>query len=243
MLRRRIGSIVPEPLHPRTLAYKRILNHAAGKVVAGPFKGMTHLTAPDDFIEPAMLMGTYEKELQPAIEAWLADPGDLFIDVGAAQGYYSVGIARRVPAARHIAFEMHDERIEQLKRTALANGVEVELWGACTRERLVEALNCGARPHVIMDVEGYEQELLCGETLPALRKARLIIETHDYYVPGITAELTRLLGPTHDIDCVDLSERTAADLPFRFSDRWSVKHLNEGRIDDKQSWLMATPKS
>jgi hypothetical protein len=242
MLMHKISGLVPDSIHPRTLAYKRILSRAAGKVVAGPFKGMTYITSPDDFVEAAMLMGTYEKELHPTIEAWLANPGDVFIDVGAAQGYYSVGIARRALKARHIAFEMHQERIDQLERTAAANGVKVEPWGACDRKRLVEALNSGTSPHVIMDVEGYEDELLRDEVLPALVNTHLIIETHDCYVPGITQELIRRLEPTHTLESVELGERTAADLPFRFSDRWSVKHLNEGRVDDQQTWLIATPK-
>ena len=235
-----VSRMLPDRIHPRTLAHKRVLTRSGGKVIAGPFRGMTYVTSADDFVEGAMLMGTYEKELHPVIEAWLSAPGDVFIDVGAAQGYYSVGMARRAPHARHIGFEMDQERIRQLERTAAANSVKVELWGQCEPPRLVDALNAGKSPCLIMDVEGYEDVLLRGEVLEALKGTRMVIETHDYFVPGITEDVRRRLEPTHSVQLVEMGKRTAADLPFRFADRWTLEQVDEGR--DGQTWLVANPR-
>jgi hypothetical protein len=224
------------------LARARIIRRSRGKVIAGPFAGQVYVTSPDDFIEPAMLMGSYEKELHPAIELLFTQPPKLFVHVGASQGYYAVGFARRARHARHIAFEFYAPRLVQLKRTAAANSVTLEYWGECSPPRLQEALSASDDVFVLVDVEGYEQELLDPVAVPLLKHARMIVETHDHVVPNITNELVRRFDASHVIDIVTLGPRTAADLPFLICDPWTVGQLDEGR-GALQKWLLLTPKS
>ena len=60
------------------------------------------------------LLGVYERELNPYIEQACALNFPLIVDVGAAEGYYAVGMALRNPSARVIAFEMDARAREAL---------------------------------------------------------------------------------------------------------------------------------
>lgn len=240
-LKEAVKKALPPGLRPQELARQRILRYAQGKVVAGPFAGQIYTTSPDDFIEPAMFLGLYEREIYPFIEKVLASPPATFIDIGAAQGYYSVGFARRVPQARHVAFEMHAPRVEQLKRTAKANGVSVELYGECTTDQLQNVLQPAGDAFILIDVEGAENFLLDPVKVPLLKNARIIIETHDHLVPGTTAEMRKRFGATHDIETVESEPRTRGELPFLICDRWTLGQADEGR-GVTQIWLVLTPR-
>ena len=76
-------------------------------VLSGPFKGMRYpLRSSGQGGLLPKLLGTYERELSPAIERLISDRPTLVVNVGAAEGYYAVGLALRAPQAQVIAFEM-----------------------------------------------------------------------------------------------------------------------------------------
>ena len=52
-----------------------------------------------------MLLGTWELELTEIWERILANDYSLMVDVGAAEGYYAVGMNLRKPNAEVIAYE------------------------------------------------------------------------------------------------------------------------------------------
>jgi len=236
-----IKAILPNSLHPHNLARARIIRRSRGKVIAGPFADQIYITCDEDFIEPSMLMGVYENELHPAIEEVLKKPPALFVNVGASQGYYAVGFARRAPQSRHVAFEIYEPRILQLNRTMAANSVAVELLGQCTPESLQGILKDSDDAFILVDVEGYEKELLDPVRVPGLRKTKMIVETHDHIVDGVTDELTRRFESSHRIKVVGLGRHTADDLPFLICDRWTIGQLNEGR-PESQKWLIMDPQ-
>jgi hypothetical protein len=235
--------ILPNWLHPRQIARRRVLNYARGRVSCGPFKGQIYLSDPRDFVDPTILMGTYEQELHETIGKILLNPPDLFVDVGSAQGYYSIGFARLAPETRNIAFEISENAIAQLNRSAVANNVsgKIELRGACSPTALADALEGATRPLVLVDVDGYEDALLQPTAIPQLARASLIVETHDIAVPGITDELCRRFHSTHSIECIGSQPRTSADVPFWIKDRWIVQQLHEGR-GGQQFWLIMEPR-
>ena len=73
---------------------------AGGRVFSGPFKGMQFI---DESFENAFIpkiLGIYERELHPAVEAAIALTPRLVVDIGTAEGYYAVGIARRLPTRK-----------------------------------------------------------------------------------------------------------------------------------------------
>src|SRR5207248_9814438 len=88
------------------------------------------------------LMGTYELELHPIIEQLCKQQFNRIIDVGAAEGYYAVGMAIRSPASEVIAFETTAEGQALIAELAELNEVKarVEVRGHCGLESLRNAL-------------------------------------------------------------------------------------------------------
>src|SRR2546423_12652663 len=89
-------------------------------VRAGPFAGLRY---PDNLIQIPKLLGTYELELHPAVERLIASRPTTVVNVGAAEGYYAVGLARRLPDARILAFDIDERSQEHCRRLAALNGV------------------------------------------------------------------------------------------------------------------------
>src|SRR5262249_46123396 len=77
---------------------------ARGGVVAGPFAGTKLLLSPVSArLLPSYLLGTAELELHGAIEELVERSYRTVLNLGAADGYYAVGLARRLPSARVVA--------------------------------------------------------------------------------------------------------------------------------------------
>ena len=80
----------------------------------GPFRGMRYEA--NRVAATQKLIGTYERELHPWFERVLAQRPTRFVDIGAADGYYAIGIARAgVPV---VAFEMSRIARRQLRELA-----------------------------------------------------------------------------------------------------------------------------
>jgi hypothetical protein len=68
------------------------------------------------------LLGVYERELHDAVEAAVRAEPELIVNVGADDGYYAVGLARRCPSATVHAFEADAGERALLERLAAATG-------------------------------------------------------------------------------------------------------------------------
>ncbi len=130
----------------------------------------------------ARVLGTYECELWPQVEELCRRSHDGMVTVGAAEGYYTVGLARRKPGVPIWAFEADEAIRAALEVNLKLNGVEgqVRVAGRCELAELVAALDGLQNPLVIVDIEGGERELLDPEKSPALRKADILVEVHDF---------------------------------------------------------------
>jgi len=217
-----VRRIVPERFRPIGYFTHLVRQRTAGRVRLGPFAGMHYVDASVGSAYLPKLLGTYERELAYLIEQACANRPGLIVDLGAAEGYYAVGLARRNPQARVIAFEQDIAGREALRKMARLNGVadQVEIHGRCEAADLQLCLNSwSARlpnhvPFVICDVEGDERLLLDLATVPSLETANVLVETHDFIRPGITEELRSRFGPTHTIECIWQSARSRREFPF-----------------------------
>jgi hypothetical protein len=174
------------------------------KVRHGPFSGMQYpaVASVGSQLFPKLL-GSYERELAPTIERMCRTPYDDIIDVGCAEGYYAVGLARRIPGARVRAYDTDARGRELCERMAEANDVasRVTVGGWCSPETLA-ALPSGSRVLIVCDCEGYEAELFPEHLIPRLSRAELLIETHDFIDPTISLRLRERFAPTHDIEVI-----------------------------------------
>lgn len=185
------------------------------RVLSGPFSGMRHLPSPTPGNFLPKLLGVYELELAPIIERLLAMDFDVAVNIGGAEGYYSVGLAWRKPGLRVISFELKKPIRHLMVRLAALNGVSdrIEARGACDPAALKAALEATRNPLVICDCEGYEDVLLRPDEIPALARASILVETHDPFSPGVSSRLRERFEPTHSIEMARGRPRTLADLP------------------------------
>lgn len=92
------------------------LEATGGFVASGPFAGMKFTVGNSEGCFLPKLLGCYELELHQHIMALRKQRQyDVIVDVGAAEGYYAVGLARLFPEARVLAHDT-DEKSKPLLR-------------------------------------------------------------------------------------------------------------------------------
>jgi hypothetical protein len=185
------------------------------EVKRGPFEGMRYLAGVErtstDLI--TKLAGIYERELHPAFSRWIEQRPSLVLNVGCAEGYYAVGLARALPDSTVVAYDISADARAQCSEMARINDVSerVRIEGECTPALLAGV----SEPDVALlcDCEGYEKVLLDPELAPTLRDWRIIVELHDFVDPTITDTITARFAATHEIDVIRSLPHASAVLP------------------------------
>jgi hypothetical protein len=216
-------------------------------VSAGPFHGMKYL---DDVGRSltTKLLGSYEAELHGALEDLIARGFDVVINVGCAEGYYAVGLALALPSAKVHAFDTNPVAQEFCRRLAALNGVadRVVVGGHCTVETLAALPLDGAL--VVVDVEGYEVDLLDPGRAPGLRRSTVVVEFHDHFRPGASKMVMERFAPTHAIQVIRQSARDPRDYPAlgSLTPKERALALDEFRTFEGkrlvQDWAVMRPK-
>lgn len=181
-------------------------------ITAGPFRDMIYDVAASEGGRVPRLLGVYEKTLRPVIEQIIADAPPLIIDVGCAEGYYAIGLARRLPDS--IIWARDTDQAAQEKTSALAAsnhvGARVKVGGKLTH---ADFDICRAQETtVICDIEGGEDSLLDPDRAKGLRRANILVEVHENMIPGLTQRLHDRFSQTHRITEYGRSF-DSADLP------------------------------
>ncbi len=220
----------------------------ARKVIAGPFKGMSYgnLEAHCSVLAPKLL-GVYELELTPFFEEAISRDHRTIVDVGAAEGYYAIGLAMKSPGASVIAFEQEPDARRELAKLAALNGVagRIDVRERCEPEHLMALDPQGGL--LIMDCEGYEEILLTRTVIEHLRLWDFIIEVHDGIRPDATKTLESRFRSTHSSRRVeiinDLNRADHVTLPVLSNLTRGQKNrlLSEGRQHVTVRWLICEP--
>ena len=232
-------------LDPGLWVARRVADELGLTVRSGPFEGLRYVEravgAPHlaDCL-PAKLLGSYEQELHHAIESLLQAGNSTIVNVGAAEGYYAVGLALRAPEARVHAFEVNDGRRELCEEIARANGVaaQIETGGACDAEWLA-ALEGDCL--LVMDCEGCEVGLLGPEPAAGLSGCALIVELHDF-IDSRSASVADAFRPTHHVELVEAEPRHCGEFPELEFLGWKNRELAVSEVRSHPTrWLVATP--
>jgi hypothetical protein len=247
-LHRAVKALVPARFHPSAVLTRLVVRRTGQAVAAGPFLGMKCVAPHGGSVYYPKLLGIYERELHPAIQAINDLLPDRIVNVGAAEGYYAVGLALRNPGAAVVAFEQTPEGRALTAEMAALNGVteRVRILGRCEPVDLIPELAPARRAVVVCDVEGYEAALLDPATIPALMTAWILVELHEFVVAGIGEMIRSRFAATHCITEIKQTDRMRADYPYmpwytRLLPRaYATYPVNEFR-PTRMSWFWLEP--
>jgi hypothetical protein len=214
-------------------------------VYTGPFAGMQlhdlQTWGGGQDVGP-QLLGIYEQELHATLLGFVARRPTTVVNVGCAEGYYAVGLARMLPDSRVYAFDIDPRAQDVCRANAILNGVahRVEVEGACSSARLGEIAARDADILAVVDCEGHEKLLMTDEnTIAALMHANVVIETHGFIDRDILPALTRAFTSSHRLSVIYPGARNPHAFPFldQYSDADKWLLVCENR-PERQSWLI-----
>lgn len=213
----------------------------------GPFKGTRILPkaawADGDVV--GKLLGLYECELFDAVEEVIAAKPDLVINVGAADGFYGIGLGRRIgPECQIVLIDVVKESVDISRENARLNGInKIQFSTESSTESLGRYLEKYSRPFIFMDCEGFEEDLLVLDKIPELSKTSMIVESHDVWRPGLTEKLTERFKDTHMIKVISQGAKNPyMDITHDLCDYDKILLCCEGR-PMTSTWLYMVPKN
>jgi SAM-dependent methyltransferase len=214
----------------------------------GPFAGLRYVEgkACGSALYPKLL-GTYESELHPFFRNVEASNYQLVVDIGCAEGYYLVGLGRLLPSVPLIGIDIDPAALDLVKKMAALNDIKKERL-TLRRRFSVEDLApfLPARSLVICDCEGFEEAIFTSSNINIWRESDLLIECHDFLIPGITENLTGHLSYTHTCKVIETAEpevkvgQATNDLFCSARPEHQLSLVSECR-PRKMSWILASP--
>ncbi|MEO6300043.1 MAG: hypothetical protein ABIV25_14370 [Paracoccaceae bacterium] len=181
------------------LVANTIIAQSGTVILSGPFRGMEYGVAASEGSRAARLLGCYEASLAPIIEEIIRRAYPVVVDIGCAEGYYAVGLARRMPTSRILARDENPKAQVLCTELAARNGVadRVEVGGRMSHADF--AICTVQRTLVLCDIEGAEAELMDPVAAPGLIAADILVEAHDVMRPGLADIIASRFATTHDI--------------------------------------------
>jgi hypothetical protein len=220
-------------------------------VCSGPFQGMHYIPGSVGSSLTPKILGTYEME----VASWISrlPHFQLGLDVGAAEGYYAVGLLRKGTCDRMIAWEMDPTGRDLLCKLADANSMRerLDIRGCCDPSQLGQEISkAEGEVLVVIDCEGFEGDLLPPLDKNLLERCTFVIETHNPMNPGVHERLLRHLEPTHEIEEVFPRRRKAEDFPGHLCGRLKLLRIplvNRLAMTERRpaglGWLLCRPKA
>lgn len=207
------------------LIQNTLLQQQGTAVLDGPLARLDFLPQSAEGCHIAKLLGCYEQPLLPHIEAAIRENYPLILNIGCAEGYYAVGMARRMADTQVLAFDLNPKAQQVCTELAARNGVTGRVTVGALFRPADFAAYAGKKVLVLCDIEGGERDLLDPLAAPALAGMDLIVESHECLIPGITRLLTDRFAATHEIAMVeDNGQRQLANAPAWFN---NLAHLDQ----------------
>lgn len=217
-------------------------------VLHGNFKGLTY---PDyesfgSAIFPKLL-GSYESELNVVWGEIISTQYEEIIDIGSAEGYYSVGLAMKTSNVV-VAVDISQKALDMVRKIAQLNNVsdKVKLMKGIDSLQLIEKVS-QKKCFILCDAEGFEAEIFNADTVKALSKSHILIEVHDAKVFGVSKYLKSIFEDSHVLvsiqstdDIYKLNNYSYEELET-LSPRAKLRMLSEYR-SNIQEWYYLKPR-
>lgn len=154
--------------------------HKKLEVSNGIFKGLIYPEAESyGSVFYPKILGVYEYQLIDWIKKSSKKKYDEVINIGAAEGYYSVGYLKYVPSSNVVAIDTDEKALSFLKKLAEKNNVLNRLQIIRTNaESYLKQIDPNKTYLIICDCEGCEYKIFNENTIKNLSNSDLIIEMH-----------------------------------------------------------------
>lgn len=194
------------------------------RIPTGPFAGMDYRSDGVEGCHLPKLVGCYESALHPHIAAAAGRGYQAVVNIGSADGYYAVGLARLLPDTHVHAYDIDHRTHPSCRKLAQINGVgdRITIGGRFAGEDFADFAD--RRTLVLCDIEGGELELLDPGRYPALAGMDIMVELHDCYGTPMSRIVTGRFAATHDITLLDSGIRSVA-LPGFLAHRSSLEQF------------------
>jgi hypothetical protein len=197
-----------------TATLNRLVERYHLVVQHGPFKGLRLIQSKGVTFLPSMLVGAFESELHDVLEeALTTNRYTGAVNIGAAEGYYAVGLAQRLPAACVYAYDGLPAAQALCREVAELNscGENVIVRGLADERELNKVLK--EHTLLVIDCDGCETTVLDPENVHALTTTDILVEVHDYMDPCISPTIKQRFAATHTIQEISPMGRKAREFP------------------------------
>jgi hypothetical protein len=193
------------------------------------------------------IFGQYETHvLNKIIE--LSEENKLFIDIGAADGYFAIGMVYSGFYQRAICFEISEKGRLVIEENACINNVSknIIINGIANSEAINKVISNNDTAVVLIDIEGAEFDLLTCDFLYILRNCTIIIELHDTFVNGLNDRREQLFNRASKYFDFNYIKRANPEINS-FSELKNLNDLSrfllfsEGR-PNMMDWVCLSPK-
>lgn len=229
---------------------RKVREDFGDKVHCGPLKGFTLPNEPrwSKLDIASISLGLYEKEILNEIVRVSVDR-ELFIDIGAADGYYSVGLLYAGIFDRSISYEKSIRGQRIIKQTAELNGVSgrIKIFGEADASFLEKFSSSElSKAVVLIDIEGAEFQLLTDNVLARLSTSVVIVEMHEHLVSANEIDINQFIERCDKWFNLRIQRTGERDLstieqlwPLPDDLRWLICSEGRGQLG---KWLILSPK-
>jgi len=233
----------------------RVLKHLRclyGETVEyGPFKGMKLGSKVwwSQYDVITKLLGVYEEHIVEQLGCFYSTSTVPFVDIGAADGYFAVGVAKLDWAEKVFAFEISPVARSILEGNAISNSCanKIDIQSEATLDNIADIIHTYPGVFVLVDIEGAEYDLFNHDLLKLLKHSTIIIELHPRKIKDGWLKQTKLLEEAAQFFKTEILVRESYSPNIfkelsEFSDDDRLLALSEGRKASAQ-WLLLRPMS
>ena len=211
--------------HRSLLIQNTLIKNNGLTVLQGPLSGLKFIEQSAEGCHVAKLLGCYEQPLQKNIKTAIDSDYDVILNIGCAEGYYAVGMARHMQNTKTYAYDINENAQRCCAILADLNAVsdKVFIGGNFSIENFEKFK--GKNTLVFCDIEGAEIELLDPDLAPSLLSLDIIVEAHEADYPGTVKLLMERFSKSHDIELIeDTGQRNLINMPEWFM---KLSHLDQ----------------
>lgn len=214
----------------------------------GPFLGLKFSKESWWGISTSQLIGIYEKEVLDSL-CELSGKYKNFINIGAADGYYAIGVLKNNLFRKSFCYEISANGRKMIEKNSELNGVsdrisikaeaELDFYDDFSETDLKDSV-------LFIDIEGAEFDLLTKDVLSAFKNSVIYIEIHDWFFEDGNQKFNDLQVRCEELFSVTTLTTTSRDVSvfpefkeYNDNDRWLI--CSEGR-ERLMTWYKLEPK-